>query len=74
MLREGAPADVVVLDWERLSPGPLRRVADMPADGERLIADAPSGIEHVIVNGEPIREDGAVLSEARPGQVLRSTG
>jgi N-acyl-D-aspartate/D-glutamate deacylase len=71
VLREGAPADVVVLDWERLSPGPLRRVADMPADGERLIADAPTGIDHVLVNGVPIRSEGEPL-EALPGVVLRS--
>ena len=54
-LRVGAPADVVVLDFEHLSPGPIRRVRDMPADGERLVADAPEGIDHVLVNGVPIR-------------------
>ena len=72
-LRPGAPADVVVLDYDALSPGPIRRVRDMPADGERLVADTPSGIEHVLVNGVPIRRDGApVVGEldALPGAIL----
>ena len=72
-LRPGAPADVVVLDYDALSPGPIRRVRDMPADGERLVADRPSGIEHVVVNGVPIRRDGAPVVERLdrlPGTVL----
>jgi N-acyl-D-aspartate/D-glutamate deacylase len=74
-LREGAPADVVVIDFDALSPGPIRRVRDMPAGGERLVADAPAGIEHVLVNGVPIRRDGAsVVDEldALPGAILGS--
>jgi N-acyl-D-aspartate/D-glutamate deacylase len=72
-LRPGAPADVVVLDWDTLSPGPIRRVHDMPAAGERLVADRPSGIEHVLVNGVPIRRDGepvAAQLDTLPGVVL----
>jgi N-acyl-D-aspartate/D-glutamate deacylase len=72
-LRPGAPADVVVLDFDALSPGPIRRVRDMPADGERLVADTPSGIEHVLVNGVPIRRDGATVVgelDALPGAIL----
>ena len=34
-------------------PGPIRRVADFPAGSERLTADAPSGVRHVLVNGVP---------------------
>ena len=47
----------------------------MPADGERLVADAPVGIEAITVNGVPIRRDGAAVTLAgdeRPGQILRS--
>jgi N-acyl-D-amino-acid deacylase len=72
-LRVGAPADVVVLDYERLSPGPIRRVRDMPAQGERLVADAPLGIDHVLVNGVPIRTDGVPVQadlEQLPGTIL----
>jgi N-acyl-D-amino-acid deacylase len=74
-VRPGAPADVAVLDFDALSPGPIRRVRDMPADGERLVADAPTGIEHVLVNGVPIRRDGASVVEglaALPGAILGS--
>ena len=56
-------------------PGPLRRVRDFPANGERLTADAPVGMTHTLVNGVPIRVDGAADEEglaARPGTVLRS--
>ena len=42
-------------------PGPLRRVRDFPADGERLTADAPVGVTHMLVNGVPIRVDGEQL-------------
>jgi hypothetical protein len=52
----------------------VRRVQDFPADGSRLVADAPSGMRHVLVNGTPIRVDGAPDADAvaaRPGTVLR---
>ena len=74
-LRVGAPADVVVLDWDELSTGPIRRVRDMPARGDRLVADAPTGVDAVLVNGVPIRDSGKSLIEELgelPGTVLRS--
>jgi N-acyl-D-aspartate/D-glutamate deacylase len=74
-LREGSPADVAVLDWDALSPGPIRRVRDFPASGERLVADAPTGVDHVLVNGVPIRANGEPIAEtldAMPGVVLES--
>ncbi len=67
----GKAADLVVFDPATVAPGPLRRVRDFPADGERLVADAPVGVAHVLVNGAPIREDGAPVAGARPGTVLR---
>ena len=73
----GAAADLVVFDLETLDPGPLRRVRDLPGDEERLIADAPKGIEHVFVNGVAITRDGQSLVEnlrERPGQILRARG
>jgi hypothetical protein len=47
----------------------MRRVRDFPADGERLTAEEPSGVRHVLVNGTPIRRDGsqAVGDRTRPG-------
>jgi N-acyl-D-aspartate/D-glutamate deacylase len=71
-LAVGAPADIVVLDLDRLDVGPIRRVSDMPAGGERLIADNPAGYAHVLVNGVPIRRDGVPVPDARPGSILRS--
>jgi N-acyl-D-aspartate/D-glutamate deacylase len=68
----GKAADVCVFDAETVDPGPLRRLYDFPANGERLTADAPTGMNHVLVNGTPIRIDGVPESSGeRPGVVLR---
>ena len=70
----GKAADLCVFDPDTVAPGPLRRIRDFPADGERLTADAPVGMTHVLVNGVPIREDGVPSEQgaaARPGRVLR---
>jgi N-acyl-D-amino-acid deacylase len=73
-LREGAWADVTVFDPKTVAPGPLRRVRDFPADAERLTADQPTGMRHVVVNGTPVQVDGArVNGKARPGHVVRSS-
>jgi N-acyl-D-amino-acid deacylase len=69
----GGFADLVVLDPDTVSPGPLRRVRDMPADGERLTCDQPTGIAHILVNGSVIQRDGenfAPTTTARPGRYL----
>ena len=54
----------------RGSRGPLRRVRDFPAGAERLTAEEPSGVRHVLVNGVAIRSDGRSRLdslERRPG-------
>ncbi len=74
VLAEGKAADVAVFDPDTVAPGGLRRVRDFPANGERLVADAPVGMNHVVVNGFPIRVDGDAVPdavEARPGRILR---
>jgi N-acyl-D-aspartate/D-glutamate deacylase len=72
-LTEGAAADVVVLDWEALDPGPTRRIVDFPAGGDRLVADAPRGLRHLLVNGTAIRRgDEPVSPGPRPGQLLNN--
>ena len=73
VIAEGKAADVVVFDPATIAPGPLRRVYDFPADGERLVADAPQGVTHTLVNGIPIRLDGEPVADLdeRPGVVLR---
>jgi N-acyl-D-aspartate/D-glutamate deacylase len=68
----GKAADLCVFDPDTVAPGPLRRVYDFPANGERLTADAPVGMTHTLVNGVPIRVDGASVGGVRPGAVLRA--
>jgi N-acyl-D-aspartate/D-glutamate deacylase len=70
-VRVGGHADLVVVDIDRLDPGPLRRVRDLPADGERLLADQVQGIDHVLVNGTVTCRSGEWQHRARPGTVLR---
>jgi N-acyl-D-aspartate/D-glutamate deacylase len=69
VLREGAFADVVVFDPAAVGPGPLRRVRDFPANSERLTADAPTGMRHILVNGVVTRRDESPI-DARPGRVV----
>ncbi len=68
-LREGHWADVCVFDPATVAPGPTKRLRDFPAGGERLTAEEPSGVRHVLVNGTPIRLDGVQLNgvDRRPG-------
>jgi N-acyl-D-amino-acid deacylase len=78
VLAEGFRADIVVFDPSTIAPGPVRRVRDFPADTERLTADQPVGVAHVVVNGTPIQVDGEVQLDPAtgtrllPGEVVRS--
>ena len=67
---EGRIADLCVFDPGTVAPGPLRRVRDFPAGGERLTADAPVGMTHTLVNGVPVRLDGEQCPDARPGVLV----
>jgi N-acyl-D-aspartate/D-glutamate deacylase len=68
-LREGYYGDVTVFDPATVSPGPLRRLQDLPANGQRLTAEEPVGLRHVVVNGTPIRQDEIQLElESFPGR------
>jgi N-acyl-D-aspartate/D-glutamate deacylase len=70
-LAVGVPADVVVFDPATVAATKLRRVSDLPAGADRLVADA-IGIEAVIVNGRVIRRLGVDDAEgALPGKLLR---
>jgi len=66
-LRAGNWADVCVFDPRTVGTGPIRRVRDFPADAERLTAEEPTGLRHVLVNGTPIRRDERQLDGPRPG-------
>jgi N-acyl-D-aspartate/D-glutamate deacylase len=72
-LAPGLAADVTVFDPATVGCSPLRRVYDLPAGADRLVADA-SGIRAVVVNGVPIRVEGRDTVDAAgplPGRVLR---
>jgi N-acyl-D-aspartate/D-glutamate deacylase len=68
-LREGAWADILVLDRAKLKVGPTRLARDFPAGTERYVVDA-EGYAAVIVNGAVVLEDGKHTG-ALPGHVLR---
>ena len=74
VVRVGMAADLVVFDATTVGPGPLRRVRDFPADAERLTADQPTGMRHLLVNGTQVIVDGRLSAQAvdaRPGEMLR---
>jgi N-acyl-D-amino-acid deacylase len=75
-IARGLAADLVVFDPATVGATGLRRVHDMPAGADRLVADA-TGVDAVIVNGTIIRRNGrdAVDPDGPlPGRVLRSGG
>ena len=77
ILKAGAHADVCIFDPDRVDPGSIRRVRDFPAGADRLTADTPEGIRHVLVNGTPVVEAGELLNdqlESLPGQRPKQLG
>jgi N-acyl-D-aspartate/D-glutamate deacylase len=50
---EGWIADLVVFDPDRIASEPARARNDLPANGERLYAEA-RGVEHLFVNGREV--------------------
>jgi N-acyl-D-amino-acid deacylase len=63
-----------VFDPATVAPGPVRRVRDFPGDAERLTADQPVGMRHVLVNGVPVVVDGVLDATAvagSPGEIVR---
>jgi N-acyl-D-amino-acid deacylase len=73
-LRVGNWADVSVFDPQTVGTGPIRRVRDFPADAERLTAEEPTGVWHVVVNGVPIRVDGEQVDVHAAAQGGRRPG
>jgi len=74
VIKQGYAADLVVFDPDTVAPGPLRRVNDFPAGAERLTADQPVGMRHLLVNGTQVIADGELQASAvaaRPGQLVR---
>jgi len=63
VLREGLSADIVVFDLETIADNASWKNPTQPA----------SGIDYVLVNGELVLDAG-VLTNAKPGKVLRGKG
>lgn len=68
-LREGAPADIVVYDLEKLQVLPSEVVYDMPG-GEWRRVQKSAGYRWTLVNGQVTFEDGQPTG-AMPGKLLR---
>jgi N-acyl-D-aspartate/D-glutamate deacylase len=71
LIRPGMAADLVVFDPDTISPGELDQVQDFPGGATRM-RRLPTGIEHTIVNGEVLIEEGEHTG-ALPGRVARSS-
>ncbi len=69
-IEPGWHADLVVFDPEVIDSGTMFMVEDLPGGSARLFADA-IGVDHVLVNGNPIVSHGRVTGR-RPGTLLRS--
>ncbi|NNL85426.1 MAG: amidohydrolase family protein [Myxococcales bacterium] len=68
-LREGAPADIIVYDYENLAIEPIELVHDLPGGEWRRVQRA-SGYRCVVVNGEVTIEDDREV-QRYPGRLLR---
>jgi N-acyl-D-amino-acid deacylase len=66
----GKAADITIFDPGTIAPKPREPVADLPGGGVQVKREAV-GIDHVIVNGTVLLENGR-LTEALPGQIVRS--
>ena len=69
-LVEGAIADVVIFDPERVAPGRVGWRDDLPAGAGRVYQE-PLGIHHVIAGGVHVVRDGSMTGDAG-GSVLRA--
>ena len=69
VLREGAPADIVVYDYDELDSLPAERLHDFPANDWRLVQKS-KGYRQTIVNGEITFENGECTGST-PGSLLR---
>ena len=72
VIREGAPADIVVYDMEKLNLLPPEVAHDFPAGEWRRVQRA-EGYRWIMVNGQVTFEDGKPTG-ATPGKLLRHGG
>jgi N-acyl-D-amino-acid deacylase len=69
VLREGAPADVVVYDFEKLQVRPMEVAHDLPGGEWRRVRRA-DGYRFILVNGEVTMQEGQQTG-ASSGRLLR---
>ena len=69
-LTEGAFADIVLLDPDKVAAGQLHTIRDLPSGAPRLVTES-AGIHRVLVAGTEIAVDGEI-TDARPGRLIRS--
>ncbi|MGH7962315.1 MAG: amidohydrolase family protein, partial [Candidatus Binatia bacterium] len=69
VLREGAPADIIVYDFENLKLKPWEVAHDLPANEWRRVQHA-EGYRYIMVNGQVTFEDDKPTG-ALPGRLLR---
>src|SRR5207248_4844538 len=69
-LTEGAWADLVVLDPDKVDAGKLHTINDLPAGAPRLVTES-SGVQRVCVAGVDIAVEGE-LTDERAGHLIRS--
>ena len=72
VLREGAPADIVVYDYDNLKILPMEVMHDLPGKEWRRVQKA-EGYRAVLVNGEMTLENDKNTGNI-PGQLLRRGG
>jgi len=68
-LREGAPADIVVYDYDKLAMGPIELAHDFPGGEWRRVQKA-EGYRYLFVNGRMTMEDGRETGNMS-GRLLR---
>ncbi len=68
-LREGAPADIVVYDFDKLAVLPIEVAHDLPGNEWRRVQKA-AGYRWIVVNGQVTFQDGDCTG-ATPGKLLR---
>jgi N-acyl-D-aspartate/D-glutamate deacylase len=69
-LTEGAWADIVLLDPDKVDAGQLHTTRDLPAGAPRLVTES-AGVQRVLVAGSEIAVEGEI-TDARSGQLIRS--
>lgn len=69
VLREGAVADINVIDPDTVGPRQPELVYDLPGGARRVIQDS-TGIKATVVGGTAIRRDGVATGQT-PGRLIR---